>query len=124
QALAGIVENPLGGPLDLGRDGVHRPRVGGRLVDVRLALGAHISLLPARARPSVTSSAYSRSPPTGSPLASRVTRVRSRNRSARYAAFTSPIASARARASASDALRRWNASRWAVRRPTPGRRAS
>ena len=30
--------------------------------------------LPANARPSVTSSAYSRSPPTGSPLASRVTR--------------------------------------------------
>ena len=29
---------------------------------------------PASARPSVTSSAYSRSPPTGSPLASRVTR--------------------------------------------------
>ena len=30
---------------------------------------------PANARPSVTSSAYSRSPPTGSPLASRVTRA-------------------------------------------------
>ena len=33
--------------------------------------------------PSVTSSAYSRSPPTGRPLASRVTRLRSRSRSAR-----------------------------------------
>ena len=30
--------------------------------------------LPSKARPSVTSSAYSKSPPTGSPLASRVTR--------------------------------------------------
>ena len=38
---------------------------------------------PERARPSVTSSAYSRSPPTGRPLASRVTRTRSRSRSAR-----------------------------------------
>ena len=44
---------------------------------------AHISRRPASARPSVTSSAYSRSPPTGSPLASRVTRTRSRSRSAR-----------------------------------------
>ena len=34
-----------------------------------------MSRRPARARPSVTSSAYSRSPPTGRPLARRVTRV-------------------------------------------------
>ena len=41
----------------------------------RIGLGRHISLARRpRARPSVTSSAYSRSPPTGSPLASRVTR--------------------------------------------------
>ena len=44
---------------------------------------AYISLRPARARPSVTSSAYSRSPPTGSPLARRVTRMRSGSRPAR-----------------------------------------
>ena len=36
----------------------------------------HMSRRPASARPRVTSSAYSRSPPTGRPLASRVTRVR------------------------------------------------
>ena len=43
------------------------------------------------ARPSVTSSAYSRSPPTGSPLASRVTRTRPRSRSARKPAVASPV---------------------------------
>ena len=43
----------------------------------------YISRRPARARPSVTSSAYSRSPPTGSPLASRVTCTFPRRRSAR-----------------------------------------
>ena len=43
----------------------------------------HISRRPESARPRVTSSAYSRSPPTGSPLARRVTRTRSRRRSAR-----------------------------------------
>jgi hypothetical protein len=43
---------------------------------------AYNSRRPASARPSVTSSAYSRSPPTGSPLASRVTRTESRSRSA------------------------------------------
>ena len=41
----------------------------------------YISRRPESARPSVTSSAYSRSPPTGSPLARRVTRTRSRRRS-------------------------------------------
>ena len=46
---------------------------------------------PARARPSVTSSAYSRSPPTGSPLARRVTRTLPRSRSAMYAAVASPV---------------------------------
>ena len=51
----------------------------------------HISRRPDSARPSVTSSAYSRSPPTGSPLASLVTRVRSRSLSARYAAVASPV---------------------------------
>src|SRR5256885_5482044 len=57
-----------------------------------VADGRHsISRRPASARPSVTSSAYSRSPPTGSPLASRVTRTRPRNRSARYAAVASPV---------------------------------
>ena len=51
----------------------------------RLEIGdrRHISLRPVSARPSVTSSAYSRSLPTGSPLASRVTRTRPRRRSAR-----------------------------------------
>ena len=43
----------------------------------------YISRRPESARPSVTSSAYSRSPPTGSPLASLVTLTRSRSRSAR-----------------------------------------
>jgi hypothetical protein len=47
----------------------------------RVAL-AHISRRPESARPSVTSSAYSRSPPTGSPLARRVTRTLPRSRSA------------------------------------------
>ncbi len=45
--------------------------------------GRYISRRPESARPSVTSSAYSRSPPTGRPLASRVTRTRPRSRSAR-----------------------------------------
>ena len=54
----------------------HRPRVAsGCRVRPRAA--------PESARPSVTSSAYSRSPPTGSPLARRVTRTFSRRRSAR-----------------------------------------
>ena len=44
------------------------PRVG------RLGPQSSADRLPANARPSVTSSAYSRSPPTGSPLANRVTR--------------------------------------------------
>src|SRR5207249_2239931 len=52
----------------------------------------YISRRPASARPSVTSSAYSRSPPTGSPLARRVTRTRSRRRPARYDAVASPVA--------------------------------
>src|SRR5919106_1100277 len=52
---------------------------------------SYISRRPERARPSVTSSAYSRSPPTGRPLASRVTRTRPRRRSARYAAVASPV---------------------------------
>ena len=42
----------------------------------------YISRRPVSARPRVTSSAYSRSPPTGSPLARRVTRTRPRSRSA------------------------------------------
>ena len=60
---------------------------GGVAFDSRNGLvadGRHaISRRPVSARPSVTSSAYSRSPPTGSPLASRVTRTRPRRRSAR-----------------------------------------
>ena len=44
---------------------------------------SYIGRRPERALPRVTSSAYSRSPPTGRPLASRVTRTRSRRRSAR-----------------------------------------
>ena len=43
------------------------------------AVAIYISRRPESARPSVTSSAYSRSPPTGSPLARRVTRTRSRS---------------------------------------------
>ena len=39
-----------------------------------LGAGHSAARLPANARPRVTSSAYSRSPPTGSPLANRVTR--------------------------------------------------
>ena len=49
---------------------------------------------PANARPSVTSSAYSRSEPTGSPLASRVTvtcGARSRRPSAMCSAVASPV---------------------------------
>ena len=49
----------------------------------QITLGQAISRRPASARPRVTSSAYSRSPPTGSPLARRVTRTRPRRRSAR-----------------------------------------
>ena len=46
---------------------------------------------PSRARPRVSSSAYSRSPPTGRPLARRVTRRPSgRSWRARYIAVTSP----------------------------------
>ena len=60
------------------------PTQGGSPPESRnLRKNRHISRRPARARPSVTSSAYSRSPPTGSPLASRVTRTLSRKRSAR-----------------------------------------
>ena len=61
---------------------------------VDVALGRetrHISRRPVRARPRVTSSAYSRSPPTGRPLARRVTRTRPRRRSARNAAVASPV---------------------------------
>ena len=53
---------------------------------VSLIAGSKVSYIgrrPERALPRVTSSAYSRSPPTGRPLASRVTRTRSRSRSAR-----------------------------------------
>src|SRR5207245_10037442 len=68
----------------------------GRDLRERFVLGgrhrAYISRRPASARPSVTSSAYSRSPPTGNPLASRVTRTRSRSRPARYDAVASPVA--------------------------------
>ena len=46
------------------------------------AVTPYISRRPASARPSVTSSAYSRSLPTGRPLARRVTRARPRRRSA------------------------------------------
>ncbi len=46
---------------------------------------------PPRARPKVTSSAYSRSPPTGSPLASRVTATPSGDsKRSRYIAVASP----------------------------------
>ena len=49
-----------------------------RLVVERGVLRRHVAhstdRLPSKARPRVTSSAYSRSPPTGSPLARRVTR--------------------------------------------------
>ena len=51
-------------------------------------------LLPASALPSVTSSAYSRSEPTGRPLASRVTLTcgaRARSSSAMYSAVASPV---------------------------------
>ncbi len=61
-----------------------RPLVDGDLGNgLVIADDGHISLRPDSARPSVTSSAYSRSLPTGSPLASRVTRTRPRSRSAR-----------------------------------------
>src|ERR671918_87310 len=51
----------------------------------------HISRRPSRAWPSVTSSAYSRSPPTGRPLASRVTRTpRGLSRPATYIAVALP----------------------------------
>jgi hypothetical protein len=45
--------------------------------------GGYISLRPSSARPTVSSSACSRSAPTGRPLARRVTRTRPRTRSAR-----------------------------------------
>ncbi len=51
----------------------------------------YTSRRPESARPSVTSSAYSRSPPTGSPLARRVTRTRPRSRSAMNDAVASPV---------------------------------
>src|SRR5918994_1850040 len=70
---------------------------------------------PRSARPGVISSAYSRSDPTGRPLARRVTAT---------AGARSRIASARPSASSSETLRMWKASRWAVRCPIPGRRAS
>ena len=76
QAIAGVLERGPGDPLGLVGVAVHRRGID----DVPRH---HISRRPARARPSVTSSAYSRSPPTGSPLASRVTRQRPRRRSAR-----------------------------------------
>src|SRR5262245_46411975 len=66
-------------------------RRGGRGARHGLMLLRYISRRPASARPRVTSSAYSRSPPTGSPLARRVTRVFPRRRSARYDAVASPV---------------------------------
>src|SRR5262249_50414532 len=86
---------------DRGAAELHHDEIGAACRRVRrdlrndLVLGRrhrHISRRPASARPSVTSSAYSRSPPTGSPLARRVTRTRSRSRPARYDAVASPVA--------------------------------
>src|SRR4051794_867243 len=54
----------------------------------------HTARRPASARPSVTSSAYSRSPPTGRPEASRVTTTsgaRARRPSAMCSAVASPV---------------------------------
>ena len=56
--------------------------------------GSRRARRPANARPSVTSSAYSRSPPTGRPEASRVTAVsgaRVRRTSAMCSAVASPV---------------------------------
>src|SRR5439155_6930127 len=53
--------------------------------------GTYISRRPSSAWPSVTSSAYSRSPPTGRPLASRVTRTpEGRSSAATYMAVAFP----------------------------------
>src|SRR5438132_3780304 len=60
-----------------------RPRSAARCAAGRARSVSYISRRPDRARPRVTSSAYSRSPPTGRPLARRVTRTRPRSRSAR-----------------------------------------
>src|SRR5437660_441913 len=65
----------------------------GEFVSYGQVAGPDASLLtqPSRARPSVSSSAYSRSPPTGRPLAMRVTRrPRGFRRRARYMAVASP----------------------------------
>src|SRR6476661_8286626 len=74
-----------------------RHRVGDLLLEpdllglIGLVGGHSADLLPANARPSVTSSAYSRSPPTGSPLAKRVTRKPiGSSRRVRYVAVASP----------------------------------
>src|SRR5262249_18588283 len=65
--------------------------VGAPKVNDHTRLYASTSRRPSSARPSVTSSAYSRSPPTGSPLAMRVTRRPSGLSSrARYIAVASP----------------------------------
>ena len=50
-------------------------RAGTIVVGARDEAQASSSRRPENARPRVTSSAYSRSPPTGSPLASRLTRI-------------------------------------------------
>src|SRR5207245_6952923 len=72
----------------VGGDGGNRFVLRGRHPE---SVGQAISRRPVSARPRVTSSAYSRSPPTGSPLARRVTRTRPRSRSARYAPVPSPV---------------------------------
>ena len=81
QALAHVGEHVVGHPLGLVVTGASPP---GRQRLGRRCSGSRSHLPPSgQRRPSVTSSAYSRSPPTGSPLASRVTRARPRRRSAR-----------------------------------------
>src|SRR6185295_4788651 len=95
---AGHALDLLGGPHRAATE-IHHQSVSGRRdgvpFDSRYGLvadGRHaMSRRPVSARPSVTSSAYSRSPPTGRPLARRVTRTRPRRRSARYAAVASPV---------------------------------
>src|SRR5207253_3701811 len=83
--VARVVVAPPARDLRLAQDGEQRLDVAFvRFAKLQpLAAEHYISRRPASARPSVTSSAYSRSPPTGSPLARRVTRARPRRRSAR-----------------------------------------
>ena len=88
QEARDLVGHALGEVLQVA---VHVARVASRERGSRVTAQSSTARLPSNALPKVTSSAYSRSPPTGSPLARRVTRnPRGFSIRVRYVAVASP----------------------------------